>query len=759
MTVIGRPVCVRTRTGRRARASILVALFGALSAVLCGCLEDTVWRPGIVTHPSDQTAAVGETATFTVEATGSGTITYQWKKDGVEIDGAAEASYTTPPVALADDGVQFTCVVTNEGGSRESQPGTLVMTLPAIATHPVHLTVTEGEAASFTVEATGCGELGHRWRRDGTDIADATEATHVIDVTPLAADGAQFTCVVSNLATLTVNMAPPRIVSQPADRTVYEGKTATFAVAAAGSGTLTYQWGQEGTDIPGASNPSYTTPATTLADTGVRFGCDVANEAGSITSDTVMLTVVLPAPGSLAWVKSAGGASWDWGSDVAVLSDGSAFVTGGFGRTATFGAGESGETHLTPVGGYDVFLARYNPDGTLGWATSAGGTGDDNAYGLAVLSDGCAFITGKFEDTATFGAGESGETSLTSAGFNGDCDVFLARYDSDGTLRWAKRAGGPSTDRAFDLAVLSDGSAFVTGSFHGVATFGEFRERRLTSVACDDAFLARYNPDGTISWAKSMGGSGYENSFGVAVLSDGAAFVTGEVWYGAVTFGAGEPGETSLASAEYVDAFLARYNYDGTIGWARSVGGIGYEGGSSVAVLSDGSVLSTGVFAGTATFGAGEPGETSATAVGSCDLFLARYDPGGDLRWAKCAGGIEQDRARDVAVLSDGSAFVTGDLEDTATFGAGESGETSLTSAGDDDTFLTRYSSDGALRWAKRAGGIGRDCGYGVAVLSDGSAFVAGLFNGTATFGTGEVGETVLISAGVSDMFIARYYP
>ena len=103
-------------------------------------------------------------------------------------------------------------------------------------------------------------------------------------------------------------------------------------------------------------------------------------------------------------------------------------MEGAFWSTATFGAGEANEKILTSAGINDIFLACYNPDGTLAWARRAGGEGFDYGWGVAVLSDGSALVTGwfgVFGSTATFGAGEANETFLTS---EGNHDIFIARY-------------------------------------------------------------------------------------------------------------------------------------------------------------------------------------------------------------------------------------------------------------------------------------------------------------------------------------------
>jgi hypothetical protein len=136
--------------------------------------------------------------------------------------------------------------------------------------------------------------------------------------------------------------------------------------------------------------------------------------------------------GNLAWAKRAGGSGDDGGTDwppwvgLSMLPDGSAYVTGGFPGSATFGPGEAGQTVLTSQGGYDVFVARYNPDGTLAWARRYGGASDEYSRGIQVLDDGAILLAGGFNGTFTLGAGEPNEIVLTSAG---GYDIFMARFN------------------------------------------------------------------------------------------------------------------------------------------------------------------------------------------------------------------------------------------------------------------------------------------------------------------------------------------
>jgi len=100
-------------------------------------------------------------------------------------------------------------------------------------------------------------------------------------------------------------------------------------------------------------------------------------------------------------------------------------------------------------------------------------------------------VAGRFEDAATFGEGEPNETTLTSAG---RCDIFLAKYNAEGTLSWVKRAGGADGDHGSGVAALADGGALATGGFSGAATFGpgEPNETTLTSGGFEDVFIARF---------------------------------------------------------------------------------------------------------------------------------------------------------------------------------------------------------------------------------------------------------------------------
>ena len=267
----------------------------------------TAVAPSINTQPAAQTVTEGQTASFTVAASGTAPLTYQWQKNGTAISGATSSTYTTPTTAIGDTDAVFTVVVSNGTGTATSSSATLTVTAGAVAlaitSQPAAQTVTEGQPATFSVTATGTEPLSYQWKKNGTAISGATSSTYTTPTTAIGDTDAVFTVVVSNgtgtatssSATLTVTpvSAPvaPTITTQPASQSVVAGQSATFSVVANGSATLAYQWQKNDSKLDGATSSTYTLPATSLADSGAQYSVVVSNGAGTVTSDKATLTV------------------------------------------------------------------------------------------------------------------------------------------------------------------------------------------------------------------------------------------------------------------------------------------------------------------------------------------------------------------------------------------------------------------------------------------------------------------------------------
>ena len=260
--------------------------------------------PSISTQPVNQSVVVGQSATFTVSATGGGTITYQWKKNGTDISGATNSTYTKPATAIGDSGAVYTVVVSNAAGAVTSTEATLTVTAeavkPSITGQPYAKPVTAGQTATFTVEATGTSPLRYQWKKNGTDIGDATTSTYTTPVTSLADSGTEYSVVVSNdvgtatssIASLTVTFGAHH--QHPASgENRYRRSNRHLLCDSSRHCAPQLPVEESGTDISGATTNSYTTPATSLADSGTAYSVVVSNEQGTATSEAVSLTVTM----------------------------------------------------------------------------------------------------------------------------------------------------------------------------------------------------------------------------------------------------------------------------------------------------------------------------------------------------------------------------------------------------------------------------------------------------------------------------------
>jgi hypothetical protein len=189
--------------------------------------------PAINTQPANASVTVGAAATFSVVATGTAPLSYQWSRGGAAISGATAASYTTAATAITDNGETFTVTVSNSVGSATSAAATLTVTAaaataPIITTEPANASVTVGSTATFTVVATGTATLSYQWSRGGTAISGATAASYTTAPTVITDSGATFAVVVSNTAGSTTS-APPAtltVTAVPVNVTTYHNDVA-----------------------------------------------------------------------------------------------------------------------------------------------------------------------------------------------------------------------------------------------------------------------------------------------------------------------------------------------------------------------------------------------------------------------------------------------------------------------------------------------------------------------------------------------------
>jgi|GEM_PF-2453769 len=266
----------------------------------------------------------------------------------------------------------------------------------------------------------------------------------------------------------------------------------------------------------------------------------------SVGGADALVVALDDATGTPLWAWTAGDVGTDAAHDVASAPNGDVLVTGPFGTGAPHAVNFGGAS-LTTFGGQDVFVVRLSPNGSLLWATNAGGLSDDVGMGVAVDATGHAYVTGDFKPAPGSATAQFGATTLAALG---NQSIFVAKLDPAGAFLWATNAGGGYFDFARAITVTALGESYVAGhTWNGV--FGS----QTASGTGSEAFVARLDASGQFTGVWSAGGSGDDGANDVAQADvTGCVFVTGLFRTGPAQF----PPSPSLAGAGLDDAFVAR---------------------------------------------------------------------------------------------------------------------------------------------------------------------------------------------------------
>lgn len=426
-------------------------------------------------------------------------------------------------------------------------------------------------------------------------------------------------------------------------------------------------------------------------------------------------------------------------ADVAVGPSGETVMVGSFIGDIDFGGGV-----LSATVGQDIYVAKFDAMGNHVWSKAFGNVDMNPSgflssqlpYGVTVASNGHIFITGTVAQDISFGG-----PTLTAQGL----DLFIVELDDNGDHVRSKlfyaTAQNLTQRIGFDVALDTSGNILLTGRFSGTLDFdGNVLNNGVGNS--QSTFVAKLNSDFITLWASSHGtADSVDEGLAVVPSVNNEVVVCGRMT-GDVTFGA-----INLTTTGPEDAFVARFDANGNVLWAKRFGGVGADACHGMTALNGGDVAITGYFEGTVSFG-GDDLES----LGGKDAFIVRLTGAGSEVWSRALRGPGDDRGSGIARGPQDTVFLTGRFEQTLSTGA-----EFLTSAGAGDVFLARMlDTTGAPVWARRVGGMGDDFSpEGLSVdASNGDVVITGTLGGEMSFGGAPIQNS-----GVTDVYVARFGP
>jgi len=387
------------------------------------------------------------------------------------------------------------------------------------------------------------------------------------------------------------------------------------------------------------------------------------------------VNATLETPYEVEWTRQLGTRQNDAAYGVSADGLGSVYIAG-----QTFGS-----LGGPNAGNVDAFLARYNSAGNLLWTRQFGTDEEDSCAGVSADVSGNVFVTGR-----TVG-------SLAGGGSSGGNNAFVSKYDADGNLQWIHEYAGYAGQY-----VSSDGlgNAYVSGEGRG------------------EVFLSKFNSGGVLLWTQQFGTDGHESNRGLSADGLGNVFIAGYT-------------DRSLdgPSAGGSDAFVMKYDSEGSLLWTRQLGASGPDDASGVSADGLGNVCISG-----STYGSlGGPN------AGKSDAFVSKFDSEGDLLWTRQLGTRDHDWGEDVAVDVSGNVYLSGETPEL--LGGSHIGSY--------DLFVSKYDSEGTFLWTRQFGTSERDSSYGLSLDVWGEVYISGSTEGS-------LGG---LNAGYSDAFVAKLTP
>jgi hypothetical protein len=435
------------------------------------------------------------------------------------------------------------------------------------------------------------------------------------------------------------------------------GETEDYTVTITNAVLATSQWNKR---LGGSGSDNFSVVIKT-SDGGYLLG---GHSTSGISGDKTQASqgaqdywiVKTDASGNKQWDKRFGGSGGDYLNAMIRTSDGG-YLLGGNSLS-----GISGDKSQASQGGQDYWIVKISSTGSKQWDKRFGGSGNDDLRTLHQLSTGEYILTGYSQ------SGISGDKSQASQGLT---DYWVIKINSTGGKVWDKRFGGSGEDFVEASVVNSDGSIVLAGR----SASGVSGDKSQASQGGRDFWVVKINSSGTKVWDKRFGGTGNEDAYGMAAVSDG--YLIGGLSTSGIS------GDKTQASQGGSDFWVIKINLSGTKLWDKRFGGSLTDELRSLVATTDGGFLLGGKS------DSGISGDKTQGSQGGSDYWAVKINSSGTKQWDKRFGGSAAEELRTVLQTSDNGYLLAGRSD------SGISGDRTQASQGGTDYWMVKVSSSG----------------------------------------------------------------
>lgn len=422
-----------------------------------------------------------------------------------------------------------------------------------------------------------------------------------------------------------------------------------------------------------------------------------------------MSTALVFAQGN--WLRSMGSSFNEEARDVTFDSNGDVVFCGYFLNALNTGVGT-----LNSAGNTDILVVKTNDAGDPIWAVSAGGTLADQANAIAADAQGNTYITGYFQDAATFGG-----INVTGNGW----EAYVAKIDVNGNFVWVTTFGGANGDIGHGIDVDNNGNIICVGEYEGTATFGPdvlvSMINPLTSAPSIDIFITKLDNSGNFLWTQDGKAEKDDKAFSVTTDNSGNIYVVGQ-FSDDLTFDNFHP--STLLNAGFIVAF----DQNGNEQWFDRMWG-------TQVLITDvewrsNNIFICGDFQNNLLF---EDINNTQNYPGPMqyNIFVSSIASNGDVNWFSNNYSENELHARQICSDGSNDVYITGDFKCTFTEMNQIYGNSTFLSLGFDDVHYIKYSNNGTFQWGQQMASDRADFGLSCAIKNADKPIIVGTHQST----------------------------